>query len=886
MVDTSKQYAQEQLGRFDPKYPQLATVMDNRDPTMSGKIKVWIQGSQSEKDDKKSWIECSYMSPFAGKTPGIPSADAYGQYPKGYGFWAVPPDVGCSVVVIFVQGRTYQAYWIGCIYEQRMNTMVPGMATSMTSQYSGTDSPLPVTDYDRNTISTNQNEKYVNVPIVEGLKKQNLLYDKEAGAANRSSTRQMISTVYGLSTPRGNSFVLDDGYTEDELNVKSWDDDPDTYQDTQFNNPVNDTRVGSRTNEGIVLRTRSGAQLMLSEATGDVLLINRDGTARISFTGDGDINIHCDKNINIRAGMDINMVAGRSYNIESGQDLNARVGGNTKLELLGNLDSKIQGQVVINSGADLRLVTGASLRLQSGSSTDITAGSNVSMKGTSANVIGESSTNISGGGQNLTVNSSGNTGSAEFIAPDFKTPQTGLNEHVHDISSWVDASHHGKSVDKGYNGSGSGSTVSPMPPQPANDVEPVVVQVQQQEAVQYVTYSQETAQIQTQDLMTDTGMNGYSQTFEGLHMLMPCNGIIRQYGYWGKGIVDNNGSVSDHNGWEIQCNSSVIAPDGGVVGIANGAVVIVHNSGYKSVFYGLQSSLYNKDVVQKGQEIGTANGLLKFEVRTESANLYGFSGTVDPGMFYASQTGTGSACANKTLIQGKATDEAAPQAVVTPGNDSNELVVSTAIQTIGTGYAQRGSRHVPIKRPKTTRNNSGGTYSPQPMNIGTVDKTAVDWQVKPGDSTLMPELKEFEGTKEYQQAKGYYRNNKFWTYIDSRGFPTIGYGHLILRGEDFRNGITEPEADSMLVRDSTKAINDASSIYASYKMKTPYMAQLVLVEMVFQMGKGGVLKFKGMLNAMAEGNYRLAASHIRSSLWYKQTTRRAEFMARRLEACQ
>lgn len=886
MVDTSKQYAKEQLGRFDPAYPQVAIVMDNRDPTMSGKIKVWVQGSQSERDDKKSWIECSYMSPFAGKTPGVPSADAYGQYPKGYGFWAVPPDVGCPVIVIFIQGRSHEAYWIGCIYEQRMNTMVPGMATSTTSQYSGTDSPLPVTDYDRNTISTDQNEKYVNVPIVEGLKKQNLLYDKEAGVANRSSTRQMISTVYGMSTPRGNSFVLDDGYTDDELNVPSWDDDPDTYQDTQFNNPVNDTRVGARTNEGIVLRTRSGAQLMLSEATGDILLINRDGTARISFTGDGDINIHCDKNINIRAGQDINMVAGRSCNIETGQDLNARISGNTKLELLGSLDSKIEGQVVINSGADLRLVTAASLRLQSGSSTDVTAGSNVSMKGSTANIIGDSSTNISGGGQNLTVDASGNKGTAEFMAPDFKTPNAGLNEHIHNISNWQDASNHGSTVDTGYNGSGSGSTTAPVHPQPANDVQPQLVQAQQQEAVQFISYAPETSQVQTQDLMTDTGMNGYSQTYEGLHMLMPCNGIIRQYGYWGKNITDNKGSTTDHNGWEIQCNSTVVAPDAGTVGIYNNAVYIVHNSGYKSVFYGLKTSLYSKDVVQKGQEIGTASGILKFEIRVDSANLYGFSGTVDPGLFYATQTGTGTECANKTLIQGKATKETSSNTVVVSGNDSNELVVSTKIQTIGSGYAQRGSRHVPVRRPRTSKRSTVVNYSPQEMNIGTVDKTAVDWQIKPGDSTLMPELKEFEGTKQYQQAKGYFRNDKFWTYTDSRGFPTIGYGHLVLRGENFSSGITEEQADAMLVRDSTKAINDASSIYASYKMKTPYMAQLVLVEMVFQMGKWGVQQFTGMLGAMAQGNYRLAAAHIRNSAWYGQTTRRAEFMARRLEACQ
>ncbi|AXC39325.1 UNVERIFIED_ORG: hypothetical protein [Escherichia phage CMSTMSU] len=43
------------------------------------------------------------------------------------------------------------------------------MATEI-SNYAGTDMPLPVTDYDRNTISTSTQDKYANVPIIAGLK--------------------------------------------------------------------------------------------------------------------------------------------------------------------------------------------------------------------------------------------------------------------------------------------------------------------------------------------------------------------------------------------------------------------------------------------------------------------------------------------------------------------------------------------------------------------------------------------------------------------------------------------------------------------------------------------------------------------------------------------
>ena len=41
-----------------------------------------------------------------------------------------------------------------------------------------------------------------------------------------------------------------------------------------------------------------------------------------------------------------------------------------------------------------------------------------------------------------------------------------------------------------------------------------------------------------------------------------------------------------------------------------------------------------------------------------------------------------------------------------------------------------------------------------------------------------------------------------------------------------------------------------------------------------------------MFKALQQGNYRLAAHSIRDSLWYRQTTRRAETMARYMEACQ
>lgn len=892
-ANDGKSFAKQQDARFDPNLIQLATVMDNRDPTKTGKLKVWVQGSQSDQDSKDAWIEVKYCAPFAGRTPGVPGANSYEQYPKGYGFWAVPPDVGCTVAIFFKQGRIFDGYWFACLYDDRMNTMVPGMATELQPN-SGYDMPVPVTDYDRNTIQTSMQEKYPNVPMIEGLKKQNLLYDEEKGCANRSSTRQTTSTVYGMTSPRGNSFILDDGYTESELNAPSWDQDPDGYQDTQFSNPVNDTVVGGRKNEGIVLRTRSGAQILLSEATGDVLIINRDGTARIEFSGAGDINIHCDNNINMRAGKDINMNAGGSVFYDVGQDMNWKVNGNTKLDLVGSLDGKVGSQVVINAGADLRLVTAASLRLQSGSSTDITAGSNASMSGaTSANVIGSSSVNISGGGQNLTVDSSGNKGSAEFMAPNFKTPSVGLNDHIHYHAQFSDARNHSDAMAPPVNGGGSSGTTQPIQPQPANDVQAQTVESQEIESVEFINSTAEIGEVLTQDLTQDASEMTYPQTYESLQMVMPVSGVIKTNGYWGKNVPTDEGTTMNRNGWTIQTKGDVVSPDGGLITlVGKDGMIVTHKSGYKSIFYGIEPNVYDKDIVEKGTKIGTSSGVINFEIRIRSSNLYGFGGTVDPGLFYTAVTGQGADCSGRSLQMGEVSNPNSPPISESSSSpDSDELVVVRRVRKIGTGYSQRGSRNVPRKTTAKTKSTNNYPDSPAKIDLGSIDKTAIGWKVQATDKQLTDDTKEFEGSITYQTKVGTFRDGKFRMYPD----PTpgvgndIGYGHLVTRDEQrsgkFANGITPEQADQILIHDLQAAVDGAVKIYAQYNMKTPYMAQVVLTEMCYQMGAGAVRKFKGFLKALAEGNYKLAAHEMRDSLWYRQTRRRTEEMARRIEAC-
>lgn len=161
----------------------------------------------------------------------------------------------------------------------------------------------------------------------------------------------------------------------------------------------------------------------------------------------------------------------------------------------------------------------------------------------------------------------------------------------------------------------------------------------------------------------------------------------------------------------------------------------------------------------------------------------------------------------------------------------------------------------------------------------------MSWMIKSTDSTLLDNIKNFEGTIAYQTRLGYFKNGKFWVYKDSLGLPTIGYGHLLKKNETFSNGLTVDEANSLLSSDLSEKVLDAKSIYDQYRMDLPEDAQRVLVEMVFQMGKQGVLKFNNTLTMLANKNYKGAANGMRNSLWYRQTTNRAEILAKRIESC-
>ena len=127
-----------------------------------------------------------------------------------------------------------------------------------------------------------------------------------------------------------------------------------------------------------------------------------------------------------------------------------------------------------------------------------------------------------------------------------------------------------------------------------------------------------------------------------------------------------------------------------------------------------------------------------------------------------------------------------------------------------------------------------------------------------------------------------YRNK---VYLDTLGKRTVGVGHLCV--EDFWEDDKEYDEKflmDILLDDLQNAIKGARELKEEHDCTDiDEIAQEILVEMVFQLGKTGVSKFKNMWKALAEKNYIGASYEMLDSRWAKQTPNRAKAMAKTMK---
>tara|TARA_B100000965_G_C19266806_1_gene615507 strand:- start:78 stop:524 length:447 start_codon:yes stop_codon:yes gene_type:complete len=113
-------------------------------------------------------------------------------------------------------------------------------------------------------------------------------------------------------------------------------------------------------------------------------------------------------------------------------------------------------------------------------------------------------------------------------------------------------------------------------------------------------------------------------------------------------------------------------------------------------------------------------------------------------------------------------------------------------------------------------------------------------------------------------------------YKDQLGFLTIGYGHLILSNEKHltKTKLSKKKLEKIFIQDFENTIKDFEK-YLKKKTSNKKEEEL-LIEMVFQIGIKGVLRFKRLLNHVSKKNKHLVCFEMMNSLWYNQTPKRVK----------
>lgn len=126
-------------------------------------------------------------------------------------------------------------------------------------------------------------------------------------------------------------------------------------------------------------------------------------------------------------------------------------------------------------------------------------------------------------------------------------------------------------------------------------------------------------------------------------------------------------------------------------------------------------------------------------------------------------------------------------------------------------------------------------------------------------------------------------------YEDHLGYPTFGVGHLVVEndpewGRSVGTPVSEDRVRECFEKDLDTAISECHALYGEGVFGDfPDEVQQILVNMMFNMGRTRLSKFKNFTAALEEGDWKRAAVEGRDSLWYRQVTNRAERLMVRME---
>ena len=129
---------------------------------------------------------------------------------------------------------------------------------------------------------------------------------------------------------------------------------------------------------------------------------------------------------------------------------------------------------------------------------------------------------------------------------------------------------------------------------------------------------------------------------------------------------------------------------------------------------------------------------------------------------------------------------------------------------------------------------------------------------------------------------------KYEIYNDHLGYPTFGIGHLVratdpAAGAALGTPVSEDRVIEAFNQDVETVLNDCTILYGDFN-ELPEEAQLIIANMMFNLGRPRLSKFKGMKAGVDARDWKKAADEMVDSAWYRQVPNRAGRLVTRMKA--
>ena len=412
---TLNAYKPESGGAFARAAPVFGIVKDNVDSIRAGRIKVYISDfSNLDPDNSSGWVTVGYMSNFFGSvrpTSGSEGPGTYKHNPSSYGEWHAPPDIGTTVICIFINGDINKGFYIGCVPDPETLHMVPAIGSNFPDQqenivcnndsesatYGGAPR-LPTTNMNTNNSSETDDPGFItsNKPVhsytAAIMEQQGIIRDPIRGPISSSAQRETSSRVgWGVSTP--GRPIYEGGYDDENIS-----------ENNNLSNAEKLRIISRRGGHSLVMddgdiagrdqlvriRTAKGHQILMSDDGQTLMILHSNGqsyvelgkegtvdvysTNSINLRTQGDLNLHADNNLNIHAAKDLNIHA-ENMNVTTQKSLNQSIGLNWITSALGLITAKTVGAMSLHatgiasfSSTALTFINGGLLNLNTGRS--------------------------------------------------------------------------------------------------------------------------------------------------------------------------------------------------------------------------------------------------------------------------------------------------------------------------------------------------------------------------------------------------------------------------------------------------------------------------------------------------------------------------------------